>query len=399
MKKKAILIIVVLLLLYGTYLLYKHSIKEYKLSYKISKYKVEEHYYKTTNHEYDIKIEKNKKIYTYTLENNFNKKKKIIKDIKTVKKDNISCIIPLYRKEIDLDVYCLLDNKQVSIDYLKKANNESFKSIQNKIKKYKIKYPSSTDTKETYQKVTTYNNNIEDNQIYYIWDYKGIYIIEKDNNNYQEILSYDLYDNIMSCIVNGNYLLWENTSVKGIDTVYYYNHKNKKLKKIKLEKPISKDSYINGVINNKIYITDRKKKREYVFDMNTLKLTPIDSDGTKYISYLNNKKKEYSKSDFFMNDQLFIKQEHNSKIDKDGWVSNRNFYYQEENKIVKVQNNNTVLLLELNNIKEWQIVGVEIILLREDTIYAYNEKKGLRKIVEEKELNYNYENIYKIGEK
>ena len=399
MKKKAILIIVVLLLLYGTYLLYKHSIKEYKLSYKISKYKVEEHYYKTTNHEYDIKIENNKKIYTYTLENNFNKNKKIIKDIKTVKKDNISCIIPLYRKDVDLDVYCLLDNKQVSIDYLLKTNNNSFKSIQNTIKKYKIKYPSSTDTKETYQKVTTYNNNIEDNQIYYIWDYKGIYIIEKDNNNYQEILSYDLYDNIMSCIVNGNYLLWENTSVKGIDTVYYYNHKNKKLKKIKLEKPISKDSYINGVINNKVYITDRKKKREYVFDMNTLKLTPIDSDGTKYISYLNNKKKEYSKSDFFMNDQLFIKQEHNSKIDKDGWFSNRNFYYQEENKIVKVQNNNTVLLLELNNIKEWQIVGEEIILLREDTIYAYNEKKGLRKIVEEKELNYNYENIYKIGEK
>ena len=113
MKKKAILIIVVLLLLYGTYLLYKHSIKEYKLSYKISKYKVEEHYYKTTNHEYDIKIENNKKIYTYTLENNFNKNKKIIKDIKTVKKDNISCIIPLYRKEIDLDIYCLLDNKRV----------------------------------------------------------------------------------------------------------------------------------------------------------------------------------------------------------------------------------------------------------------------------------------------
>ncbi len=399
MKKKAILIIVVLLLLYGTYLLYKHSIKEYKLSYIISKYKVEEHYYKTTNHEYDIKIETNKKIYTYTLENNFNKKKKIIKEIKTVKKDNISCIIPLYRKDIDLDLYCLLDNKQVSIDYLLKTNNDSFKSIQNKIKKYKIKYPSSTNIKETYQKVTTYNNNIEDNQVYYIWDYKGIYIIEKDNNNYQEILSYDLYDNIMSCIVNGNYLLWENTSVKGIDTVYYYNHKNKKLKKIKLEKLISKDSYINGVINNKIYITDRKKKREYVFDMNTLKITPIDSDGTKYISYQNNKKKEYSKSDFFMNDQLFIKQEHNSKIDKDGWFSNRNFYYQEENKIVKVQNNNTVLLLELNNIKEWQIIGEEIILLSEDTIYAYNEKKGLRIIVEEKELNYNYENIYKVGEK
>ena len=206
----------------------------------------------------------------------------------------------------------------------------------------------------------------------------------------------------MSCIVNGNYLLWENNSVNGIDTIYSYNIKNNKLKKITLDKKISKDSYINGVINNKVFLTDRKKKREYSFDLNTSKLESIDSDGMTYITYHNNIKKELSKSDFFKTDQLFIKKDYNKDLNKEGWINNNYFYYQDNKNIYKTSLSNinkSILLLELDNIKEWQIVGEEIIILSEDTIYAYNDKRGLRKIVEYKELNYNYENIYKVGEK
>ena len=67
MKKKVVLILSLLLLICGIYIAYKQSIKQYKVSYKISNYKVEEHYYKTNNHEYDIKISNKKMVYTYTL--------------------------------------------------------------------------------------------------------------------------------------------------------------------------------------------------------------------------------------------------------------------------------------------------------------------------------------------
>ena len=74
-------------------------------------------------------------------------------------------------------------------------------------------------------------------------------------------------------------------------------------------------------------------------------------------------------------------------------------YYQEDNKIYKKLGDNTILLLELEDIKEWYIENNEVIILQEDTIYSYNDQNGLRKIVENSELKYNYHNIYKIGKK
>ena len=53
--------------------------------------------------------------------------------------------------------------------------------------------------------------------------------------------------------------------------------------------------------------------------------------------------------------------------------------------------------MELNDIKEWELVGDEIILLSDKTIYSYTEDNGIRKIVENNELKYNYKNIYKVG--
>ena len=402
MKNKIYLIILLIISIYVFHFVHLLFIKEYKLSYKVSNYQIDEHYYKTKKHEYDIKIVSNKKIYTYTINYNFNKKKRIIKDIKKYTVDNLTCIIPIYQRNIDLNIYCNLDNNQVSIDYLLKSNNANFNKIKNKVKKYKIKIPTSSDIKKTFKKITVYNDNIEDNQVYYIWDYKGLYVLKNDKNIYKKVLSYDLYDNIMSCIVDGNYLLWENNSVNGIDTIYYYNLNNNKIKKIILDKKISKDSYINGVINNNVYLTDRKNKREYIFTLNTSKINTIDSDGTSFITYQNNEKKEFNKSDFFKADQLFNNNYYSKELDREGWLNNRYFYYQENNYIYKAQLSNinkVTLLLELDNIKEWHIVGEEIILLSEDTIYAYNDNRGLRRIVEDKELNYNYENIYKVGEK
>ena len=113
MKKKLLLLVSAIILILVFYLIYKASIKYYKIQYKVSNFKVEEHYYKTKNNIYDITISNKKETYTYTLKHNFNKNKKIVKSIKRIKKDNLSCIIPIYKKDIDLNIYCNLDNKQV----------------------------------------------------------------------------------------------------------------------------------------------------------------------------------------------------------------------------------------------------------------------------------------------
>jgi len=395
MKKKLQALFSVILLVLCILFIHKLLIKKHKVIYKIENYTIKEEYYKKNKDYYDITISKGKQIFIYTISKNLNKQKKIIEDIKTYKHGDLVCILPLYKKNIEKEIYCNILQEQVSIDYLLKTQNENFEEIIKKVKKYNLSFPTDSETKTKYKNIEVYNENILEKNIYYLWNYKGIYILEKDKNSYQAILNYDLYDNVLSCVVEDKFVLLENTSIKGIENVYYYNLTQKKMKKIELKNSISKDSYINGVVGKLIYITDRRQKKEYTLELAKKELKEISKDGN-YTVYQNGKKEVLSKSDFFMQDQLFDTRELTPKE-----VGNY-VYYIEEEKIYKYRKTNKehpILLLELENIKEWQVRENEIILLKEDAIYSYSNQNGLRKIVESNELNYNYKNIYQIGEK
>ena len=399
--KKIILVVFLLVLVYFGY---RILIKEHEVSYTIDKYNIKEHFYINKNHYYDLIINKNKENYTYTIKQNLSKQKRIIKEIKTYKSNNLICIVPIYKEDIELNIYCDLNNEEVSNDYLLKTNNNDFKKIKKKIKKYKIKLPKSYNTNEKYKKVTIYQKNILDNYNYYIWNYKGIIVLNNKELKYQKILDYDLYDNIMATAIERYYVVFENTNVNGIENIYYYDSRSNKLNKFKLKEKIDKDSYINGVVDNYIYVTDRKNKKEYKINITKQIITQVD-DNVNYIVYENNKKNTLSKSDFFMNDQYFTnKQIKDSKVTNSlDLIKEENYYYYyKDSKIYKVLDTNkkySKLLLELEDIKEWYVYDDMIIIMAKDTIYTYTEKEGLRKIAKSNELKYNYKNIYKVGKK
>ena len=191
----------------------------------------------------------------------------------------------------------------------------------------------------------------------------------------------------MSCVVDKYYVLFENTDVNGIENIYYYDSNKDKLDLFKLKNKLNKDSYINGVVDDLIYVTDRKNKKEYTIDVKHKKIKEIDDEQSSYIIFKNNKKKELSKSDFLIKNQYFEK-------------TNSNYnYFIKDNKIYKKLKGtkNNILLLELNDIVEWKVINDEIIILVDNTIYYYSDDTGLRKILENNELRYNYKNIYNMG--
>lgn len=394
MKKKLIMILVFILFLWITFIIFRSTIKKHHIEYQLNDFEIIEDYQKKPKDMYILELSKGKEVYTISLEKNLRKRKKIIIKIKEYKNNSIKCVVATFKKTKEKTMSCLLDNNQVSLDYLIKTNNSSFQKIQEKAKKEKIKYPKSSETKKQYKKITVYNHNIPENQVYYVWNYKGIYISDSKDNWDEVFLDQDLYDNPLTCTINDKFVLLENSSVNGIKNIYYYDYKKKRVRVAKLEKVISKDSYINGIKNNLIYVTDNKLKRQYTLDVNRGKQEEIDEEETVYIAYQEDKKKEMSKSDFFMENQYFEKKD-SEKIVKENIT-----YYRENNKYYKSysKKKNPILLFELDNVKEWQVKGNEIVLLREDTIYAYDEQYGLRKILENKEFLYNYEGIYQLGE-
>lgn len=372
--------------------------KKHNVEYKVGKYNINEKFYiEEKSHNYEFKITNKNETYSFILNSNVNKRKKIIKDIKIYKKNNIKCIIPIYVKDISKDIYCLENNNQVSNYYLK--DNDNFKSIIEDAKKYKVNLPSDSEKYKEFKKIKVYQNNINDNTAYIIWNYKGIYLLKNNELKQQKFLNYDLYDNIMSTTTSNYFVLFENSNVMGIEKIHYYDIKNDKYNIFKLKDKISKDSYINGVYDDLIYVTDNKKKIQYTINVKKEKIEEVGKEELGYIKYTNNKKEEMNKSDFFMKEQLFDNEKiENKKItnSKDLVKEDQIYYYLDNNKFYKnINGYNSILLFELDNIKDWKINNKDLIIFVDDLVYIYNDELGLRKIIEYNELNYNYKNIVK----
>lgn len=402
MRKKIVTLLILVVVIVLSHSVLKLFIKSHNIIYKVNNnYEVEEHYqYSKNNHQYSIIIRRKNNNYSYILNNNLHKKKKIIKEIKTFKNKNLTCIIPIYKKNISLKSYCSINNRQVSNSYLIMSNNEEYNLLLDKLKKYNINIYEKNTTKTKYKQLKVYQKNILKGYTFILWNYKGIYLLNGERLSYKKFLNYDLYDNIMSTVVSEYYVLFDNSSVNGIDTIYYYNLKKDKLKKITLKKKLSKDSYINGVVNKLIYITDRNEKKQYTIDIKREKIEELENKNNNYTIYNNNKRKYISKSDYFLQDQLFNNKLITNKITKSKLLKKDNiYYYMEDNKFYKVLNiskDNPILLFEIDNINNWMVVNYDILVISDNTLYLYNDDSGLQKILESNEIKYNYQNIINL---
>ena len=378
----------------------KIFIKEYNIIYEKNNFIINEIYkYENKEHKFEINIKNKEYEITYLLNEDFNKNNEIIKDIKLYQEKDINCILPIYTKNIENKLYCVKDNKQVSNYYLNK--NKDYNNILKQVKKYKIKKLESNNKTTKYKNLKIYKNNLKEEDIFTIWDYKGINIIEKNKNKYVKILDYDLYDEIKTIIYDKYFVLFENSHVDGIENIYYYDFKKDKLKLYNPEIIISKDFYINGVVNNLIYVTDNKAKKEYTINLIKKEIEQI-SKANEYITYKDNKFISLTKSDYFMEKQIFSNNKtKNKSISKEDYIKENNiYYYIEDNKFIrKIEDRNSEILFELENIKDWKIINGKILLISEDILYIYDDNRGLVPIVQSNELNYNYENICDYKEK
>lgn len=406
MKKivKGLILIIFIILI--VILITKIFKKKHEVTYNLDKYIIKESFYlKEKEHWYDFIIYDKKNNYSYSLNEKLSKKKRVIKEIKTYKKNSLTCIIPFYKKEPSKNkIYCNLGKQAVSTNYLIETKNKDFQSILKKVKKYDIKINKPHNQKTIYKKIAVYQKDIQENSKYIIWNYKGIYILSKKELLYQKILDYDLYDNIMSTVVGNYYVLFENSSVNGIENIYYYDLVKNKLDTFKLKDKLAKDSYINGVVNDLIYVTDKKAKKQYTINIKKRRIEEIGNEEKSYQYYQNEELRLLSKSDFFMKNKYFNNEKIKDKVLKatDLRRENNYFYYLEDSKLYKaldINKKNPILLFELDDIKDWKIADRDLLLIVDDSLYSYNEEGGLTKIVESNELKYNYKNICNVWKK
>ena len=394
-KYKNYLTIAVIILIIP--IIYKSFMTHSEREYKIDKYKVYESFtIMNKKHYYDFIISNKKESYSFTIENNAHKRIRIIKNIKVYKEKDIKCIVPIYKNDKELDIYCLKGKEQVSKEYLK--DNSNFNKILKQSKKYKINSIKSSNTKKEYKNITVYTKNIPKNIKIIVWTYKGIVLIDNNSNKYIKFLDNDLYDNIMATTTKRYFALFENTSVNGIKKVYCYDLKKDKEKTINIQTLVNKDSYINGVVDDNVYITDRRAKKQFIINLKKEEIKEIGNEEIGFIKIINNKKETVPKKEFIKEDQYFKnKRIINKDITKakDLIKEDNYYYYYNNNKMYKqLANSNKVLLFENNDIEEWNVFDRDILIRKDGGLYLYNDNLGLRLLIEYNELKYNYNNIY-----
>ena len=412
MKKMVtvILLLGALALVYQFFVSFVISRHDASYSVKTSdnSYMVKENYRKEKNFNmYSLLIEdKDKNTFAAIYNVDLNRSSRIIKDVKEYSDGNLVCIAPILKDKKIENLSCRLDNNQVSISYLHQIGNTSINKFIDSLKQdgytFNNEIDSNNNISSTSSNISTFDN-LEDNLYVTMWGYKGVYVLNQNQIEYKDYLNKDSYFNTYSILCDKYYVSLD-TDDNEIKAFYVANIKDGGKAHIDFDFSLSKNSYINGIYKGKIYITDMDRRVEYAINPASEKIEEVGS-GNKAKYFDGESLQEVDISELINEKKYFIDDKVDEKISSK--YSGLNLIYSHDSYYYKDINNNVyqvlkdfpdykILLFRFDDFKEMKVKNNNIFGIVGDTVYMYNNNIGLRKVAQNRELTYNYQNIYDI---
>lgn len=409
--KKAISILILLILLFFagqwalTYFKKGHEV-DYQVSYNDKIFDVHEKYSKELDNKYDIIIKNDKEIYYYVLPDTYNKQKKIIKNFEYYEQDGISCIYPILLDEKGSYLQCIKDG----VNYSSYAvNSEFINKIREDLKNkgYSVDTINNTENKEALDNSTIYISNLLDNDYITLWSYKGIQIISKEKKSVQNTLSYDKYENNHGYLVDKYYIIpvYLSNKVLEFNKVNIIDIEKSEIKSVELGYTLSSNTYINGVVDNKLYYTDPSNLLQIEINPKSNNSRLIGSKDIKGQLY-NGTWQDVNIYDFVNKKIKFtsIPKEVSKKYNYVKIEGNKNsyYFYNSNGEVYQVSKDNidvSVLLFKANNLNNFKVVDDTIYYVVGDTLYYFNENSGNIPVLKNNELRYNQLNRVDIYRK
>ena len=403
---KVVIVIGVILLIYQFLVNFLITSKEFKYSVNISdnSFTINEEYHRLRgNDTYSFSlVDKNNVTFVYDYVGELNRQSRVIKDIKTYNKNGLYCIAPVLTNNNIDSIVCRYNKELVTYNYLKQIGNNDVDEFVNQLvsdkkKKTNTRYTKMNEVKSLFGDIYFYNGL--DPKLYLtVWNYSGVYIINNDKAIDVSILPKDAYENNYSIQLNDYYIV--------LNPENGYNHYITNMAggkaNLTTDDEISNNVYFNGIYDNKAYFTDRVNQNQYYVDPykeEIKELTyPQYYDGVKMktvdISYLTNEKR------YFVKD--VIPKDITDKYGNDVQKAYNNYYFIENGNVYKIigkNYNEKLLLFRFDDAKELKALYGNVFVISGNTVYMYNNTLGLQKAVEDRELIYNYKNIFNVYEK
>ena len=407
MKKVISVLILLIILLVGLQFGLSFFKKGHEISYTVDYndrlFEIYEDYQKSSGDSYNLKITIDNNNFYYVIANSFNKQKRIVKKVEYFKDNDDICIYPVLENGDGTYLECIRDNKLYTSTSF--GNKTLVSNIEKTLEEmgYTVSKVSNTSDTKNLVNSTIYTNNILNNDTIIMWSYKGIHTISKNDERAVDILDFDKYENTHGYLVKNYYIIPKYTSSKLLEfssvNVIYIN--NYKIETVDLGYTLSSNTYVNGVIDNKIYYTDPNNLLQLEFN-------PVN----KNISLIGSKRlggKLYDGNwtdaniyDFVNNKILYSVKNSGITAKYDKLIeTDLGYYYNVNNEVYFVSKkylDNPVLLFK-GNISNFIAIYATVYFVSDDTLYYFNNNDKIIPILKNNELRYNKNNRISIYRK
>lgn len=408
MKRAVSLTILIIIVILGVQFLVTKLTKKYVYKYTINvnetKYNIIESYLKDNGDAYDIEISDGTNSFYYVIANDFNKQKKIITNIEVYKDGDNTCIYPVLKNNVSSYIECISGGSLYSgISY----NNQGFiNDIKANLREkgYKLVEVNSDAGSKNYGNITVNTNYLNNNDSVILWQYKGILVTNNINQTSIMNNSFDKYDNKLGALVDKYYVMpnYNNKNVLEVYSLDIVDLSTNKESKLDLGYVLSSNTYLNGVVNNKIYYTDPSNLLQIEVDPKHKKVKLIGNTEIGGKKYLNGKWEDANIYDFTTSEIKFtdiptINYPHNSIVD--GGAA---YYYVNDGGIYQLPKNHLdkpILMYRTNNISNLIALDDEVFYVSGNTMNYLSNLKGNLPVFINNDLIYNTNNRVNIYRK
>ena len=360
-----------------------------QLNYKIKEgkntFSIKENYNKKN---YNIEISIKNKKFPINIYDDLNNKNKIIDKIYYYNDDKYTCILPIFDNKVLTDIMCDREDYIYNYNQLIGKNNKLDEYVKT-IKEYNIDKYKNKDTYSLKETIKFFDNDILN--VVSITSYKGLYINKMPINVFEK----DVYKNKISTFIDNYYLVADYNESHEFTQFYLVNLTNNEIEKIKSKESISFDSFIQGIVNNKVYLYDYDNEIQYEIDIYNKKINIVSS--REYIKYYTNTKWEkLSKSKVKRNSYFDYSTLDNDFTDYDYVKYSKDYYYllnknNNRYKLYRIKKDKINIVTYIGEVPTLDLNFNNDYFYYKDNnkIYFYSDRTGFKTILEDSEMEFN----------
>lgn len=412
-KRYIKLVICFLLLFIFIFICLRLLSKGYKNSYSLdnNKYQIEEVYTRDTDDEHDnyyIEIKSKDIIYNFQLYQNIKDNNKLVKEVLYYDGD-YKCLLPILSNDVKVDFMCYKDSKYYDYANIRGLDYDLDKYI-NSLDKTKYNISDFKDDTSNMDKVDNINynkKNIPNDYVVSMSTLKGIINLNSDNEKI-DVFNKDKYKRDISLFYNNFYITADYNSNYSFRELYIVDINTNKKNVVKAPDYISFDSYIQGVVDNELYLYDISNEKQYKVNLDDFSIKVVGTKKTK-IKYYDNKWTDISSvkanKKLLFNYDVTSDDEYEYIYKRGNKLSGFIYYLKKVNdeyEVYKANIQNQELkkyIFNVENSNDLIFIDDYVFFKDKDKIKLYNDSIGIKTVVVNNELEFNNNTLFNVYKK